>query len=131
MGSFLATMACGAPSYGRETWFGGHDDWSWTVQELLDQTSALPIVKRVPGVLRGRHHAIGFHVAQADTTRAAASLSAAAAGGAAPFDDDFYDGGGDDRGGEEEVEWPAGPISVVHLRLVHVEAKSGEAAQAG
>jgi hypothetical protein len=113
---FLVNMACGFGSCGREAYRGSGDDWSDTVQELIDVTGNLPIVQAVPGQLRGRHHAISFMVGVADPTRVPTALSAAATKG---------DGGGDGWGDDAaDEEWPSGPISVVHLRLVHIEAAS-------
>lgn len=65
----LVDMAGGSAIAGREATPTRTDDWSFTVQELIDFTGALPI--------RAQHHALGFPVAEADPVRAAANSSAA------------------------------------------------------
>lgn len=94
LGVFLAGMAVGGLQYGREAIVGGKDDWSSTVDELLNVTGAIPIVKRTPSVLRGNQAIAGFIV---DT--------------ASHF---FGDGDGGGVVGED-VEWPDGPLSTVHV----------------
>jgi hypothetical protein len=61
-GPFLSAMAVGRPQYGREAINGGSDDWSFTVDELLKVTSANPIVRQTPKVLRGSSAVAGFIV---------------------------------------------------------------------
>lgn len=102
IGEYLAFMATvGDGNCGREAKPGGNDDWSFTVDELLRVTAALPIVKRTPGVLRKNSNVIGFIYDAAAYLSVPRGLSA---------------GGGPEKPEEEEY-WPNGPISVAHLTL--------------
>lgn len=110
LGEYLAFMAAaGAGGCGREAEPGGNDDWSFTVDELLRVTAALPIVKHTPGVLRKNSSVIGFIYDAATYLSVPRGLSA---------------GGGPDKPDDEEY-WPDGPISVVHLTLRQDERIDG------
>ena len=105
-GQFLATMAFGAGMCGREADAGGADDWSFTVDELLRVTGALPIVKSASH-LRGQTYGAGF--LQMLEFSSAASLSSPAAAASS-------EGGGDEPPPEDGDEpWPDGPMSTVQL----------------
>jgi hypothetical protein len=100
-GPFLARMAVGMPNYGREAIDGGTDDWSFTVDELLKVTGANPMVGQAAKVTRGTSHVVGFVI---DTAQ---NLT--------------HGGSGLPPGDTEGAEWPAGPISTVHLRISSLE----------
>ena len=112
----LVDMAGGSAIAGREATPTGTDDWSFTVQELIDFTGALPI--------RAQHHALGFPVAEADPVRAAANSSAAPASWDKKCGGDERDGEDDGDNEVEDDEWPSSPISVLHVRFVHIESGS-------
>jgi hypothetical protein len=99
IGTYLASMAAGLDQYGREADPGGNDDWSFTVDELLRVTGALPIVKSDKTVLRSNPNVIGLVADMASYLSVPPGLSAA--GG--PYKP------------EDEEYWPEGPISVAHL----------------
>lgn len=100
LSDYLAGMATGDPSCSREAVRGGVDDWSFTVDELLQVTASLPITK-TNAVSRGNSNVICFI---ADTS----SLMPSGGGGKDYFDTDT-------------PEWPEGPISTVHLTLTSIE----------
>jgi len=101
IGLYLASMAAGARQCGREAVEGGGDDWSFTVDELLRVTGALPIVKSDPAVLRQNSNVIGLIYDAAAYLSVPRGLSAR---------------GGPEKPYEEEY-WPEGPINVVQLTL--------------
>lgn len=99
LAAYLALMAVGANQCAREAMAGGTDDWSFTVDELLNVTAAKPIVKSKPTTLRGNDNVVGF---MADTAPHLASVG----------------GGGGDEVPEGDVpDWPEGPISTVKITL--------------
>ncbi|OHD06269.1 hypothetical protein [Sphingopyxis sp. RIFCSPHIGHO2_12_FULL_65_19] len=100
IGQYLSLMAMGGGYCGREAEPGGNDDWSFTVDELLRVTGALPIVQSAPGVLRQNSNVIGFIHDAAPYLSVPRGLSA----------------GGPEKPEEDEY-WPEGPISVAHLTL--------------
>lgn len=57
LGDFLVKMAAGVHMYGREAIPGGTDDWSFTVDELLNVTALKPVVKK-SRPLRGNAHVL-------------------------------------------------------------------------
>lgn len=101
---YLAEMATGSRSCGREAARGGPDDWSFTVDELLRITAAIPISKSV-GYSRGNSHVIGLMVDRSDVK-----------GG-------VDDGDGGDHIGADPIEWPEGPISTVHLTIGSIDER--------
>jgi len=108
LAKYLACMAIGDPSCSREAVRGGSDDWSFTVDELLRVTAALPINK-MSGVARGNDNIVGFI---ADTS----SFTPYGFGG----------GGGIDEFDGDIPEWPEGPISTIHLTLGPIDDKPEE-----
>lgn len=103
LAGYLAQMATGSLSCGREAVRGGSDDWSFTVDELLRITAALPISKSV-GSSRGNSHVIGLMVE--------------------PDVEGGTDGGdGGDHIAADSIEWPEGPISTVHLRIGSIDER--------
>lgn len=103
---YLAKMATGDPHYSRKAARAGSDDWSFTVDELLQATAARPITKK-RDVCRGNGNVVGF---------IAETSSPAGAG----------DGGGHDHIDGEIPEWPEGPISTIRLILNSIDAKREE-----
>lgn len=99
LASFLAWMAVGKNQCARVAVPGGTDDWSFTVDELLNVTSTKPIVKSKPAILRGNDNVVGFMI---DTAPHLAGV-----GG----------GGGGDAPEGVIPEWPEGPISTVRMTL--------------
>lgn len=98
---FLANAATGILGYSREAISGGVDDWSFTVDELLQVTAARPISKSF-SVARGNSNIVGY---VADT---------ASRGGRY----DYVDG--------DMSEWPPGPISTVQLILNPIDDRREE-----
>ena len=80
---------------------GGLDDWSFTVDELLRVTAAIPITL-TSGDLRGNDNFIGF---MADTSNLADTGAGGGSGG--------FEG--------EVAEWPEGPISTVHITIRSID----------
>ena len=106
LASYLAGMVTGYNCCGRKAVRGGLDDWSFTVDELLSVTSAIPLTL-TSGVLRGNDNVVGF----------IADLSNLAGIG----------DGGDAGGLEGEfVERPEGPISTVHVTIRSIDDSEGE-----
>jgi hypothetical protein len=105
LGDYLAFMAVGDSSCGREAVRNGVDDWSFTVDELLRVTAVRPMTKGC-GVARGNANVIGFI---SGTSSPVSNINIVDIGG-----------GGDsiDRACEE---WPEGPISTVHMTLSSLE----------
>ncbi|MBB4097473.1 hypothetical protein [Sphingomonas kyeonggiensis] len=101
IGDYLAHMAMGVGGCGREAQAGASDDWSFTVDELLRVTGAIPIVASDSGVLRRNGNVIGFIHDAAPYLSVPPGLSA---------------GGGPEKPEKDEY-WPEGPISIVHLTL--------------
>lgn len=99
--SYLAGMVTGDTNCSREAVRGGLDDWSFTVDELLRVTSAIPITL-TSGVPRGNDNVVGFI---ADTSNLAGTGDGGGAGGP---EGDF-------------VEWPEGPISTVHVTIRSID----------
>jgi hypothetical protein len=114
-GELLVGMVRGADLTGRQAHSGGTDDWSATVDELLQVTAALPITV-VSGVPRGHSHALGMFVAQANYG-IMPSLSAAGTRREPPPPEFEIEEG--DRGG---------PISTVRLTFASDEHFEREAA---
>lgn len=105
LADFLAEMATGNSNFGREAVRGGLDDWSFTVDELLRVTAALPVTMK-SSVLRGNDNVVGF---VADTSLLAAS------------------GGGWDAYVEGDVsEWPEGAISTIHVNIGSIDERPKE-----
>jgi len=104
LGQYIAHMVSGTDSYGREAKPGGLDDWSYTVDELL-QITANRASSDLAGAYRGQSHRLGLIT----------SLE---------FDQPSQDGGGGTVGedGESEI-WSEGPISVVHMTASRVDAR--------
>ena len=98
LASLLANMTCGVDKHGRMAVPNGSDDWSFTVDELLDVTSRVPITK-ASGIARGTSHAVGFLTVES--------------GG---------DSGGDAGSSMTEEFWQAGPISTVQFTISHEES---------
>jgi hypothetical protein len=94
LAKYLAFMATGDSSCSRKAVRGGSDDWSFTVDELLRVTAALPITIK-SGVARGNNNIVGF-------------LAAPNGGGI-----DYIDG--------DISEWPEGPISTIHLTFGSID----------
>lgn len=107
-GELLVGMARGLNLCGREARLGGADDWSATVEELLQVTAALPITI-ASAVPRGQSHSVGMFVAQA-SYGAMATLSAAATRGE-----------GSPPADKADIEDPGGPISTIKLTLTSAE----------
>lgn len=105
LGFYLAQMAMGLDGCGRLAIANGQDDWSFTVDELLRVTGALPIVQSTPAELRGNSNVIGRICDTAAYLSVPPGLSAG--GGPTKSEDDY---------------WPDGPISVVHLTARQDEA---------
>jgi hypothetical protein len=101
LASYLAEMATGNPSYSRDAVRAGADDWSFTVDELLRVTAALPISKK-SGVLRGNNRVVAL----------IADMSSLANPDA---------GGGDRYIKRDAPEWPEGPISTVHITMRSID----------
>lgn len=101
LASFLALMATGDASCGRQAVRGGLDDWSFTVDELLGVTAAIPITL-TSGDLRGNDNFVGF---MADTSNLADTGAGGSSGG---FD-------------SEATEWPEGPLSTVHITIRSID----------
>lgn len=101
LASYLAGMVTGDTSCSRKAVRGGLDDWSFTVDELLRVTSAIPITRK-SGVLRGNDNVVGFI---ADTSNLAGT------------------GDGGDAGGHEGefAEWSDGAISTVHVTIRSID----------
>ena len=99
LGTYLARMAAGLSMTGRMADPDGKDDWSTTVDELLNVTGALPSVKGEPKVLRKNPNVVGQVADLASYLSVPPGLSA----------------GGGPREPEFEVYWPEGPISIAHL----------------
>jgi hypothetical protein len=106
LAQYLAGMAVGDARCSRKAIRGGADDWSFTVDELLRVTAALPI-SRASGILRGNDNVIGFI---ADTS----SLPGRGAGG------------GDEDIEGDVPEWPEGPISTVHMTVSSMDERREE-----
>lgn len=98
---YLAGMATGDASCSREAVRGDLDDWSFTVDELLRVTAAIPITL-TSGDLRGNDNFIGF---MADTSNLAHTGAGGGSGG--------FEG--------EVAEWPEGPISTVHITIRSID----------
>lgn len=95
LATYLAEMATGSHGCGREAVRGGLDDWSFTVDELLNVTGALPITKKNSFQVRGNDNVVGF----------VSDMSPMSGSG---------DGGWFDFTEGDEPDWPQGPISTVH-----------------
>lgn len=111
LAGYLASMAVGAPSCGREAIKGGADDWSFTVDELLRVTAARPITHRFP-VARGNDNVVGF-IADTSPQNYGANGAPEAVYGSRSGN---RDGDGDDR--------PEGPISTIHLTLGSIDDRA-------
>ncbi len=95
LASYLAGMATGNPACGRDAICGGSDDWSFTIDELLQVTANQTMSKRRT-TFRGNDNFIGLVVDNAQFAS-------------------FRDGGGGLFTEGEAAEWPEGPISAVHM----------------
>lgn len=119
LAAYLALMATGESSCGRDAVRGGADDWSFTVDELLRVTAARPITRRC-GVARGNDNVVCFIADTSSLTSSANANVEAAYGGRGRSSN------GDDNGGEDFLdgttpEWPEGPISSVHMTLGSID----------
>ncbi len=101
LAQYLAGMATGDCNFSREAIIdvttNTVDDWSFTVDELLQVTANTHMTKKWP-VLRGTNNSVGYYIAADTTSRPYAER-----------------GGGDGDVEGEIPEWPDGPISTVHL----------------
>lgn len=109
LASYLAGMVTGDGDCSRKAVRGGLDDWSFTVDELLRVTAAIPMTLK-SGNLRGNDNYVGFLT---DT------LDLAAGATAADTDEDGGSAGGGFEG--EFAEWPDGPISTVHVTIRSID----------
>lgn len=99
---FMAGMVTGQIACGRHAFRHGQDDWSFTVEELLQVTASRPITKNT-GVPRGNRNVLGL---VADTS--------------------LFGGGDGDVYDVDDGEWPEGPISTVHLTLSSIDDEPRE-----
>jgi hypothetical protein len=106
-GNYLAEMATGRHGCSREAIRGGLDDWSFTIDELLNVTGARPITQKNSVVVRSNDNVVGF---VSDTS----PLSGSGEGGRI----DFTEGA--------ERDWPEGPMSTVHVTIRSLDDRSEE-----
>lgn len=118
LGSYLAGMAVGEPSCGRQAIPGGSDDWSFAVDELLAVTAAQGMTK-ASTVVRGNPNIVGFmsvtslpspsFASDTPTDLHLGQLSGARGSGGGVS--------GTGRVEKEDAYWPDGPISTVHMTV--------------
>jgi hypothetical protein len=107
LANYLAKMATGCHGCSREAARGGLDDWSFTVDELLNVTGARPITKKDSVFVRGNDNLVGF---VSDTSPVSSSGDGGWIG--------FTEGG--------EPDWPQGPISTVHTVIRSLNDRTEE-----
>lgn len=111
LGRFLAGMLAGRMAHGRAAAIGGADDWSDTVQELLNITYARAASLSGARFSRGQRHTLLMQMTQAEKAMLASRFAAPSRGFGGGADDDLPPTEFD-----EEI-WPDGPISVVHFTI--------------
>ncbi len=112
-GRLLAGMIVGAPSFGRGAYQNGGDPWSFTIDELLRVTGALPITK-AKALNRGVSNPVGMFVAVA--AHGPATLSAAASHG----DDGIR------KPPKVEGSGEPGGVSTIRLIFTHKDRRSDD-----
>lgn len=108
---YLAFMATGSPSCGRDAIKGGTDDWSFTVDELLRVTAARPIAKKYC-VARGNDNIVGFIAETSPSTNRSSTESHDARGSS-----EGNGNSGEYHYDRENGDWPEGPLSTVHMTV--------------